>query len=132
MTSARAVSGTILGASPAGDGADVHGARAEHFVYGERHAADHFEHVQKLEDGGFAEFGVGRVGHAARCFDLIAQGALGTECEMVFGGLAVDQKTRAAGFARGAVGAGTQSRFVEAQRQSHAIGERAPSACGTP
>ncbi len=54
------------------------------------------ERIQQLVNGGFAKFGICRVGHLAAGNDLHAQCALGCERNAVARGLAIDQETRAA------------------------------------
>ncbi len=72
----------------------------------------------ELVDGGFAEFGVGGVGHAALGADFDAECAFGGDGEAVVGGLAVDEEARAAWALVGDDGAGGVALLADDEEQA--------------
>ena len=95
---------------------------------GKVHAADAFECVQQLVNGGFAQLGIGGMRQLALRDDFVTQHALGRRGQLVFGGLAVDEVARAARVFGGGVGAGAVALFAHDEQQAeiaHAGGQQA-------
>ncbi len=113
--------GDDVGSDAAADDADVHGAVADAFDYGQREGLDVVERGEELVDGGVAELGVGGVGHLAVGAELDAETAFGGEGEAVVGGLAVDDEARAVGGCVGDEGAGGVALFADDVEQSDAL-----------
>ncbi len=76
------------------------------------------ERVDEFVDGGFAQFGIGGVGHFAGGDHFVAQRAFGAERQAIFGGLAVDDVARAARIPGGLVGAGAVALFADDEEQA--------------
>ncbi len=113
--------GNDVGSEAAVDDADVHGAVANAFYYGERQRLDVVERGEELVDGGVAQLGVGRVGHLAVRAELDAQTTFRGEGEAVVRGLSVDDEARAFGGGVGEQGASGVALFAYDVKQGDAL-----------
>lgn len=92
--------------------ADVEGAGADAFQFGQGHGEDTVEDFNELVNGAFAELGIGGVGHLAGAFEGGAEGAFGGEGEAIVSRFAVDEEAAAFGGEIGDLGAGGVALFA--------------------
>jgi len=104
--------GDDVGGAASMDRADVESGLAKNGVAGKREGTDLGESIKKRMDGGMAEFGIGRMGKLAASNKLIAQDALGTESDAIFGGFAINEKAGTAGRGSGGGRASTVALFA--------------------
>ena len=112
------------------DQTDVESRWADLRLDRQRHRQHVVERLDELVDGGVAEFGIGRVGHAAFGAEFDAEGALGGEGEAVVGGLAVDEELRSFGRLVGDDGSGGVAFLADEKEQTDLDACLAESVCG--
>ncbi len=100
------------------DDTDIESAGAESGIDGQRHFANAFQRVEQFLNGGFAEFGISGVGHAAVGDDLKAERAFGAESELIFGGLAINEVLAAARSVGGMNSAGAVAFFADDEEET--------------